>query len=148
MVTMMVNYCEIISSEGPIAWSDDYRIGVGQIDGEHEALFSVYHEFISSLNSGAGQDAVKDAIIKLEDYIADHFTSEEELMISIEFPELFSHKLEHLDFQVAVTRFKKSVLRGEDVNQDFVKFFGHWLISHITIMDRRIGEFLRANPAG
>ena len=146
VVTIMVSYGDVLGSQTPISWSDDYKIGVGQIDGEHEKLFGVYQNFIESTRNGSGAEAIREALIILDDYITYHFTNEEELMISIDFPGLFSHKLEHLDFQVSVARFKKSVLDGEDINQDFVKFFGHWLVAHITIMDRKIGDFLQSSP--
>lgn len=142
----MINYGDVVGVRSPISWSDDYKIGVGQIDEEHERLFGVYQTFIESLKNGGGVEAIKDALIILDEYISYHFTNEEELMISVDFPELFAHKLEHLDFQVAVTRFKNSVLSGEDINQDFVNFFGHWLVAHITIMDKKIGDFLHSSP--
>ena len=147
-VMVMIDYGDVIASQSPIAWSDAYKIGVGQIDEEHEKLFGAYRSFIESFNGSSGPDAVKAAIIVLEDYITYHFTNEEELMISIDYPDLFVHKLEHLDFQVSITRFRSAVMAGEDINQDFVKFFGHWLVAHITIMDRNIGAFLQAAPEG
>ena len=142
----MVDYGDVLGMPGPVSWSDDYKIGFGLIDEEHEKLFSVYHDFITSIENGGGSEAIKEALIILENYITYHFTNEEELMISINFDGLFAHKLEHLDFQVSVTRFKKAVLSGDDINHDFVTFFGHWLVAHITIMDKKIGEFLRAVP--
>ena len=140
----MIEYTDILPAQTPISWSPDYRIGVDQIDAEHEKLFGVYQDFIASVRDEAETDLIKNALVILDDYITFHFTNEEELMIEINYPDLFAHKLEHLDFQVAIARFKKSVMNGEDINQDFVKFFGHWLIAHITIMDRKIGDFLNS----
>ena len=145
-VMVMIDYGDVIASQSPMSWSDDYKIGVGQIDEEHEKLFGAYQSFIESFSSTSGLDAVKAAIVVLEDYITYHFTNEEELMIAIDYPDLFFHKLEHLDFQVSITRFRNAVLAGEDINQDFVKFFGHGLVAHITIMDKKIGAFLQAAP--
>ena len=146
MVMVMIECRDVPSVSAPISWSDAYRIGVGVIDAEHQRLFAAYGDVIDSMAAGSVLDAVRDGLLVLESYIVEHFTNEEELMISVDYPDLFAHKIAHLDFQVAVMRFRKAITDGEDVSEEFVSFFGGWLVAHITVMDRRIGQFLLTLP--
>ena len=143
VVMVMIGYGDILGAQTPITWSDDYKIGVEKIDREHEELFNTYGKFIESINSNNAPSSITSTLEIFEDYILYHFSNEESLMLSIGYPDLFSHKLEHLDFRVSVTRFRTAITQGDDINHDFVKFFGHWLISHIMVMDKRISEFIK-----
>ena len=145
MVMVMSERRDPAAGPATISWSDVYKIGVEVVDAEHERLFAAYQDVIDRVEAGSGPSAIRDALAVLENYIVEHFTNEEELMISIDFPDLFAHKIAHLDFQVSVMRFRKAITDGEDISEDLLGFFGSWLVSHITVMDRRIGEFLRAS---
>jgi hemerythrin len=119
---------------------DEYRLGVPQIDDQHEKLFNLGESAYKLLKDEFSTDKYDKivAIIKeLEEYTIFHFRDEEVYMESIKYRKLLSQKVEHADF---IKRISEIDLRKVDEKQDeyimeILDFLADWLVNHIIKQD-------------
>ncbi|OOM11939.1 bacteriohemerythrin [Clostridium saccharobutylicum] len=124
---------------------EEYKIGVDHIDKQHEKLFELADKAYVLLKDEFAvdkYDKIVEIINKLKDYTIFHFKSEEEYMESINYKGLFSQKIQHEKF---INVLEEMDLRQIDENQDeslvkILNFLNDWLVEHILISDKFIGE--------
>lgn len=123
-------------------FTDDCRIGIPQIDKEHEYLFQLINAAFDSLSSSE-EDCViitKSILGKLQDYAKSHFSNEEAYMESIQDPELAMQKREHAAFIQKMDEVAGSEVSGKEALNDLLVFLTRWLYRHILSSDMMIGK--------
>lgn len=123
-------------------FTDDYKIGIPQIDKEHEYLFQLLNDSISILNEEKVtiQDLTKDLIENLKNYSLTHFAHEEAYMEEINDPELPRQKKEHAAFSKKINEISvDNNLKVRDV-EELIQFIVRWLFAHILTSDMMIGK--------
>jgi len=129
-----------------VKWSPEYAIGVEIVDNQHKKLFGAVNDLLEACNQGKGKEEAGKILDFLEDYIVEHFKTEEEIQKENDFPEYPSHKKAHEDFIKAFGEVK-SAFAVEGATLSFVvkinKMLVDWLIQHVTQVDQRLGAFLR-----
>ncbi len=129
----------------PMIWDDQYRMGIDQLDREHQTLFDHYNWLMESLANPTDDAAVTTAIVVavLEEHATTHFEHEEALMVDSDYPHYIRHKMDHEAFMVELHRLKSQVSTGEAVLGELCRFLKTWLTSHIIIRDMAIVAHLR-----
>ena len=79
-----------------IDWSDEYRIGLDEIDSQHKRLNDLGNKVIATCNRHQSQDMIVDSMDALKKYTTWHFQSEEVLMRIYEYPDYTDHRDEHV----------------------------------------------------
>jgi len=129
-----------------IIWNNRYSIGVTEIDNQHKKLFEFlnsYHKSLVAPKDGTTvSDAVKSTVDNLIKYTTYHFREEEKLMNSIQGVDFSSHIEQHKDFCSKITTLNTKVLSGKNVSFELFDFIKTWLINHILISDKSIGNAL------
>lgn len=124
-----------------IQWSEEYRLGLQDIDEQHKNLFAIANKAYELLKNELRldkYDQIMEILDELKDYTATHFSQEEQYMASIGYPKLLSHKVLHNDF---IEKISNVDLNSVDENQDkylldLLDFFADWLVNHILKTDR------------
>lgn len=128
------------------SWRDYLTTGNEMIDGQHRELFRRITRLAQACRSGKGQDEVSGVLNYLGDYVKEHFSAEEELLVLANSPHYVEHKAAHRDFteviDILISRFQQE---GETleltIETNYVAI--EWLTSHICGMDRDLAERLR-----
>ncbi|KJS82570.1 MAG: bacteriohemerythrin [Peptococcaceae bacterium BICA1-8] len=126
-----------------IKWKDDYKIGVPQIDEQHEKLFEICDRAYALLKNKIyldKYDKIIQILEELKDYTIYHFKFEEEYMQKIGYKKLLSQKVSHNDF---IETINKIDLRIVDEKQDaaimeVLDFVLKWIEHHILNEDKKI----------
>lgn len=127
-----------------IRWDKKFEIGVAKVDDQHKHLFSLTRELIEATQEGRGRRIIVDVLKSLILYTKTHFVDEETIMLKAGFPEFEMHKKEHEAFIQEVGEATKDLLEGNSVpTLKIAEFLGNWLINHVLIHDKRIGEYVR-----
>ena len=127
-------------------WSDDYLIGIDEIDEQHKGFFGAAHRLYDYILNCEGEKAVEETVEFLKDYAAKHFETEEAFMAKHEYPGLEEHKRLHAQF-----------FEGLDSLTEDLKVFGpsqhladraleiaqDWLIEHIAEADRQYATYVK-----
>lgn len=128
-------------------FTDDYRIGIPELDKEHEALVHLINETGELLE----EDEIDIYILaknlqrKLSSYIKTHLKHEEAYMELHNDPELPRQKKEHATFIKHVLEIPlDDSIKVRDL-EDIMKFLVRWLFHHILCSDMMIGQNTSTN---
>jgi hemerythrin len=122
-----------------------YSVQVKQFDDEHEELVRLINDLHSAMKAGKSRDLMGYTLDKLVAYTKTHFANEEAAMARHGYPELASHRKEHVDFTKHVADFQRKFDAGETaVTVDVMEFLRKWLVDHIQKSDRHYGPFFAA----
>lgn len=135
-----------------IEFDDNLITGNSTIDDQHKELIDRIRQFVESCQKG---DA-KIKAIKMLDYLAEytdfHFTEEEKLQESVNYPGLEEHRKKHEEFRKTLKSLEDFLEESEGPTDAFVSQVEanvvNWLFSHIKTFDRSVAEyiFIRENP--
>ena len=118
-------------------WSDDYSVGVDEMDNEHKVLIGYINELIDCLDKDSG---IAEAFKKMATYCIKHFEDEEALMERENYEGLGSHKIIHKNLIAKVQGFGEQIDSGTINKDDLVSFLKMWLSAHIMGIDRKYGQ--------
>lgn len=130
-------------------WSDDYSLGVDEIDAQHKRFFEATHRLYDSILNCEGENAVEDALVFLKDYASTHFSTEESFMQKHGYPRLKYHKKLHakyfdsLDSLLDEFRIFGS---SQDLADRVLEAAQDWLIDHIIDEDSQYAKYAKGQP--
>ena len=141
-------------------FTDDFLIGIKELDDEHRYLFSLINKAHDLLNNNYltdRYDKVHEILDELDAYAEQHFSHEEAYMEKIRDPELFRQRMQHDDFRNRLRDFLFADIdtdeKQDTVLHDLLCFMAKWLYHHIIGSDIMIGKLppleewmLRENP--
>jgi hemerythrin len=130
-----------------VQWHDSYSVGVKPIDEQHMELIRLTNKLFNSCMAGQNKTnkAFLDTVHEAVDYTRYHFGTEERMMERINYPHYANHKKEHIGFV------REVLIKVEDFNTgkmlaplEFVYFLRDWVLHHIAVCDKRLGDYLMA----
>lgn len=128
-----------------LLFTDDCRLGIPDIDSEHERIFALVNTGYALLNQEENLRPAANNLLKhLRDYADTHFTHEEEYMRKIDDPELPSQIQEHRDFTNRMYAIDFSRLPDEQLTpalKNLLDYLARWLFRHVLCSDILIGKF-------
>ncbi len=129
-----------------ILWSDDFLVGIPEVDEQHKKLVSFIGDFYEILIAGESQYISKrEAILKeIVDYTVYHFGTEEKLFELHNYPEAPIHMSQHRTFISEVSRQVDNLLLADITHgQVFYGFLVTWLLSHIAKADKSFARVIQ-----
>ena len=130
---------------GAISWSSRYLIGHHDIDADHQKLFELFNEFVSTVNAGQDVSALSRILNELMEYTKYHFSREEQLMRDKGYPDYQRHKKMHDTFTRQIAEAGSRLAVGGGMGAFLLSFLAQWLAGHILGADRKLGAFLAAD---
>ena len=131
-----------------IEWNEKLATGNSNIDNQHQELFRRFDTLLAACNQRKGKEEVYNLLLFLGDYVKTHFSMEEALQKSNNYPGYPDHKREHDGFILELQKLEEQLqLEGASfplviqTNQTMVS----WLIKHINARDKEMALFLRSN---
>ena len=128
-------------------FTEDCKIGIPQIDSEHEFLFSIMNQITVTLQKGLDSEDDKHQLEtyleQLREYGANHFAHEEAYMEEHGDPELEHQKKAHASFVKKVDSIDLQDLNSQEKRkllEDMILYLTKWLYQHILGSDTLIGH--------
>lgn len=122
-----------------IDWSDEYLLGVPEIDQQHKKLVAIANELYDVVLGSEGDFRAKMPVVlkNLTDYTKYHFSTEEALQAKIGYIGLDTHKAAH-DFFIKEIAFQNQKLSSDNRAGvlSFYKYIVGWILNHIAKADR------------
>lgn len=130
-----------------MAWNESLSVGVDQIDEQHKELFKRVDQLFEAGKNQKAKEYIGELLDFLDVYTKKHFQEEEQYMQRIQYPEYNMQKRMHTEFIEKLSALKKdyaesgaNILVILNANQMMLD----WLTKHISIYDKKIGEFARS----
>ena len=124
-------------------WSEEYRLGIGTVDAQHQTLFAVGAELAAAVKSGQGESRLAKTLDRLTRYVQSHFAHEERLMLLHAYPGYEAHRLAHERLAAQVKGFELEFRTGrEALSERLLPFLETWLEKHIRGEDARFAPYM------
>ena len=128
-----------------VEWEDKFSVSIPLVDSQHKRLI----EMTNQLHEACGYDTdfamdqfkktAHDTVV----YVKYHFSTEEQIMEKTEYPGYAEHKKFHAEFVMEVIKYVASFEEGKKfVPNQFVRFLKDWVLSHIAIVDSKMGHYI------
>jgi hemerythrin len=134
-----------------VKWTEDFSVGVGEIDRQHKELFARINDLDSALRQGKAKEEVLRLIDFLDEYAVSHFAMEEGYMSAHDYPNYPQHKTEHSRFKAEFADIKRRFATGGRSQADTIGLCNNllitWFCNHIRTVDMSLGSFLKAKLA-
>ncbi|MBF0159282.1 MAG: bacteriohemerythrin [Magnetococcales bacterium] len=134
----------------PLAnWNNAYDIGVATIDQEHRVLVHWINRLNHAIRSDQHALMTDEILVVLKRYIEVHFNHEEVLMERCRYPDLDTHRAQHVLFTQQVDGYIEQLLgdvpssHRSRIALELLHFLMGWLFNHISKSDRAIALFLK-----
>ena len=86
-------------------WSDEYLIGIEELDYEHRDLINRLNELHGELTHYDEKGKIEDCLREIQNRVVAHFALEEHFMLDNNYKNYAPHKKEHDDFLAVVADF-------------------------------------------
>ena len=123
-------------------WDESIALGIQSIDNQHMALFDWMNSLNEAVTGGDGKEKVEEIINNLIMYVVVHFSEEERLMLSWNYPALGTHRKEHDLFVTKLQDIQNSFNAGDDMSSSVLVFMVDWLVCHIKATDMEYSRFI------
>ncbi len=118
-----------------IRWNERFDTGIEIIDLQHRKIVSMINDLhISSIQNE--MDIVSDILRRMREYIVEHFSFEEELMIAAQYRYTHAHIQLHQRFLERLDHMSQRHLSGEHISKELSTFLTNWLTHHIGHEDQ------------
>lgn len=129
-----------------MGWTPALSVGVEMIDEQHKTWFDKAEKLFEAGRNRQAKEFIGELLEFLDSYTKKHFADEEEYMLSINYPGYEAQKKAHDSFIEKLAQLKEEYNSSGGnllviINAN--KMVIDWLTNHISIMDRKIGEFVR-----
>lgn len=124
-----------------ISWESKFNTGIERIDFEHRIFLELVNSFKIALDENSSNRELVRILNEIETYAVFHFTSEENCMQAIGYPDYKQHQILHLEL---LDQF--NLAKYEEVGfAKFYQFIKDWFISHTIYEDIKIKEYIEKN---
>ena len=129
-------------------WTPNLAVGVELIDNQHKMLFEKAEKLFEAGRNNQSKEYISELLNFLDEYTKKHFAYEEKYMLSIKYPGYAEHKQLHTDFINQLTKLREEYKASGGslvviINAN--KLVLDWLTRHISVMDKKIGDFAKTH---
>nr|WP_312578186.1 bacteriohemerythrin [Sedimentibacter sp.] len=129
-----------------LVWTQNLAVGVELIDQQHKTWFEKADQLFEAGKQGKSKEYIVKMFDFLDEYTKTHFRDEEKYMLSINYPEYNVQKQLHTGFISKLADLRKEYeTSGANISViiNANQMILDWLVKHISMQDKKIGEFAR-----
>lgn len=137
---------QVVSEDSMFYWSDKYSVGNAKMDLEHEKLFHIIYDFVTSINSGSDKEVITIGFNRIIENTIEHFDNEEKLFSQYNYP----HKREHIKVHKEVLSSIKALNKDREYNfsMGIEEALFSSLLEHIMDSDKKFTDYIKENFHG
>ena len=128
-------------------WSNEFNVGIEKIDHQHKELFDRINVLLVAMREGKGKTEVINALNFLEEYVQKHFSEEEALQKSNNYPKHSIQHEQHEEFKKELIKIREKCEKGglsTSIVLELQKRMTDWWRDHIITLDKDMGKFINS----
>ena len=126
---------------GLIQWKKEFSIGVTKIDNQHKKIIKILNQLISQQVIGKTDKEIEEILDNLQDYIKEHFKTEEEYMLKHQYSGYEEQRKEHNQFIDRLFEAQKEYCKnGRLTSINLFNFVWDWFSQHILKLDKQLSN--------
>jgi len=127
-----------------LEWRDEFRIGIAEVDHEHQVLIGLINDLHSALGAERSRERVEEFLGEIFARISAHFALEEKDMQARHYPESGAHKADHEQLLDDIRDIMdEQSERGVLDDEAFSARLAAWFTDHFKSHDVRLHRFLQ-----
>lgn len=130
-----------------ISWSDEFLIGIEELDFEHRGLVDDINKLHRELLGQVDRERIEDTLGMIHSRMQAHFALEERVMQANGYVHYAEHKAEHerlLDeYAEYMTTLERDPTPGERTSIESV--LREWIIDHILAYDKKMSQMIASS---
>ena len=124
-----------------IKWKKEYEIGVTKLDNQHKKIIEIVNEVIKQQFTPANENEIEEILNGLQDYIREHFKTEEEYMLKHQYSGYEEQRNEHNQFIDRLFEAQKEYSKtGRVTSINICNFVWDWFSQHILVVDKKLSN--------
>ena len=126
-----------------IEWRDDFKIGIEEVDFEHQELIELINESYSAAKEQGSTLAVIDFLGEIFSQISAHFALEEKVMRELKYDQYEDHKQDHEQLLDSIRDIMDDYADVSTLDEEkFGDRLNKWFTDHFSTKDARLHKFL------
>ncbi len=128
-------------------WTDEFSIGVDEIDRDHKRLLELLNDLHDAVEAGASRAILGNALDGVMLYVNYHFAHEEGLLLRMSYPGYEKHRQQHQSLMVTVKEVHESFQSqaSDALPRQVPEFLTNWLFEHVLRADRAFSLYIEEN---
>lgn len=122
-------------------WSDEYSVGIREIDDQHKKLLKMFAAIEESIESAGSWSDIHYGLVTLKEFAKSHFLLEQALMRMFGYTGLASHMTTHSHFFEKLEQMEHRSL-GASAKQETIEFLCDWFKNHICKTDKDYADYI------
>jgi hemerythrin len=123
-------------------WKIEYSVGDADLDRDHMSIFNAVDRVKKAQKNGFTDDFIGILLNQLLEYVDGHFASEEEYMADISYPDLPTHRDQHVEMKAELERLSNEFVNDGKANiNELLPFLNDWWEQHILGSDMAYKKF-------
>ncbi len=126
------------------SWNDFLLTGVDWIDTQHKELVARFDTLSNAIRAEHGDEELRKTLEFLDQYVIEHFKTEEDYMEEHNYPKKKVHSEKHEEFRRLVTDFEEKLKEHgatTEVELKLKKELLDWIINHIGSHDKELAYY-------
>ncbi len=125
-----------------VEWNKKFEVGHERIDFEHKIFLNLIRDASLLPEREVSRKRILMHLNEVKQYAEFHFTSEENIMFDVDYPDIEQHKREH-EMLLALLDKRVHQYRSEEVDlEEVVAFLFEWFALHTTQVDTRLAQYI------
>lgn len=131
-----------------VVWSGQFATGNPMLDAQHERLFELINALHTAIMTQCGREEMQTQLGHFARTVAEHFATEERLMMQQGYPQARRHRECHLHLTAKANAIVEDFRSGRlKVSPSLSQFFGDWIRQHIEEEDADLIAWVKARGA-
>ncbi len=124
-----------------IEWKKEYSVGVSKIDNQHKNIIKILNQAIGQQFSKQNEKEIEEILDNLQNYIKEHFKTEEDYMLKHRYAGYEEQRNEHNRFIDRLFEAQKEYYKnGRVTSINILNFVWDWFSNHILILDKQLSK--------
>ena len=124
-----------------IKWQKEYSIGITKLDNQHKKIIKIVNEAIRQQFAQPNGEEIEEILNSLQEYIREHFKTEEEYMLKHQYSGYEEQRNEHNKFIDRLFEAQKEYMKnGRVTSINIFNFVWDWFSQHILIVDKKLSK--------
>ena len=124
-----------------IRWKKEYSVGVTKLDKQHKKILKIVNDNMERQFSTQNEREMEEILEDLQNYIKEHFKTEEEYMLKHQYSGYEEQRKEHNQFIDRLFEAQKEYLKyGRVTSINIFNFVWDWFSHHILILDKMLSK--------
>lgn len=128
-----------------LKWSDNYSIGLQEIDNQHKKLLDIINKLYMAFTNREESVVMEDILAEMANYTNYHFGTEERYFSQFGYKDALDHLEQHKNYVAKLSMFQDDFKNNRKITYSVMNFLRNWLVNHIQGIDRDYVALFKEN---